>query len=239
MHPNKMFHTASTNTLSSGVKYKTPTPDEVWLIEMEANALAHCSHDFLLPFMPHSTPKNEQNHVMHGKGSCTPKRVLISLCGKHFSSSCERKHGILKVWERFYLSAFSRTINRSSHANSSLHLSNSSTSMSPCTLLHLPRNLDLPSSSSPLVDPLFFLSSLFWQFNPIGLFVDYGSSYVFDSTSPPYVPSAQQNLVNLYGIIKCNTKLSMLGVKGTHVVVLHVPVLCISIILTQLQWKNL
>jgi S-adenosylmethionine synthetase len=58
------------------------------------------------------------------------------------------------------------------------------------------------------------------------LFVD----YVFDGTSPPYVPSAQPNPVNNYGITKRDAELGVLGVEGARVVVLRIPILCVSII---------
>jgi S-adenosylmethionine synthetase len=54
-----------------------------------------------------------------------------------------------------------------------------------------------------------------------GLSID----YVFDGTSPPYVPSAQPNPVNLYGITKRDAELAVLGVEGAYVIVLRVPVL--------------
>jgi S-adenosylmethionine synthetase len=56
-----------------------------------------------------------------------------------------------------------------------------------------------------------------------GLSID----YVFDGTSPPYVPSAQPNPLNLYGITKRDAELAVLGVRveGAHVIVLRVPVL--------------
>jgi S-adenosylmethionine synthetase len=56
-----------------------------------------------------------------------------------------------------------------------------------------------------------------------GLSID----YVFDGTSPPYVPSAQPNPLNLYGITKRDAELAVLrvGVEGAHAIVLRVPVL--------------
>ena len=54
---------------------------------------------------------------------------------------------------------------------------------------------------------------------------DLSIDYVFDGTSPPYVPSAQPNPVNLYGITKRDAELAVLGVEGAHVIVLRVPVL--------------
>jgi S-adenosylmethionine synthetase len=57
-----------------------------------------------------------------------------------------------------------------------------------------------------------------------GLSID----YVFDGTSPPYVPSAEPNPINLYGITKRDAELAVLGVEGAHVAVLRVPILCVS-----------
>jgi S-adenosylmethionine synthetase len=54
-----------------------------------------------------------------------------------------------------------------------------------------------------------------------GLSID----YVFDGTSPPYVPSAQTNPVNLYAITKRDAEVAVLGVEGAHVIVLRVPIL--------------
>jgi len=58
-------------------------------------------------------------------------------------------------------------------------------------------------------------------------FVLISTDYVFDGTSPPYVPSAQPNPLNLYGITKRDAELAVLGVRveGAHVIVLRVPVL--------------
>jgi S-adenosylmethionine synthetase len=62
--------------------------------------------------------------------------------------------------------------------------------------------------------------------------------YVFDGNSPPYVPSAQPNPVNLYGITKRDAELGVLGVEGAHVAVLRVPVLCVSIIYRIVRKRN-
>jgi len=51
------------------------------------------------------------------------------------------------------------------------------------------------------------------------------TDYVFDGTSPPYVPSAQPNPVNLYGITKRDAELCVLGIEGARVAVLRVPIL--------------
>jgi len=51
------------------------------------------------------------------------------------------------------------------------------------------------------------------------------TDYVFDGTSPPYVPSAEPNPVNLYGITKRDAELAVLGVEDAHVAVLRVPIL--------------
>jgi S-adenosylmethionine synthetase len=51
------------------------------------------------------------------------------------------------------------------------------------------------------------------------------TDYVFDGTSPPYVPSAQPNPVNLYGTTKRDAELAVLGIEGAHVAVLRVPIL--------------
>lgn len=55
----------------------------------------------------------------------------------------------------------------------------------------------------------------------LGYFID----YVFDGTSPPYVPSAATNPVNTYGQTKRDGELGVLGVEGAKGVVLRVPVL--------------
>ncbi|KAI9507582.1 NAD-P-binding protein [Russula earlei] len=51
------------------------------------------------------------------------------------------------------------------------------------------------------------------------------TDYVFDGTSPPYVPSAQTNPVNFYGITKRDAEIAVLGVEGAHVAVLRIPIL--------------
>ncbi|KAI0052153.1 NAD-P-binding protein [Auriscalpium vulgare] len=51
------------------------------------------------------------------------------------------------------------------------------------------------------------------------------TDYVFDGTSPPYVPSARTNPLNFYGITKRDGEIAVLGVEGARVVVLRVPVL--------------
>ncbi|KAI0035799.1 NAD-P-binding protein [Vararia minispora EC-137] len=51
------------------------------------------------------------------------------------------------------------------------------------------------------------------------------TDYVFDGTSPPYVPSARTNPLNLYGHTKRDGELSVLGIEGAIAVVLRVPVL--------------
>ena len=57
--------------------------------------------------------------------------------------------------------------------------------------------------------------------------VYFSTDYVFDGTSPPYVPSAQPNPLNLYGITKRDAELAVLGVEGAHAIVLRVPILYI------------
>ncbi|VDB96028.1 unnamed protein product [Peniophora sp. CBMAI 1063] len=51
------------------------------------------------------------------------------------------------------------------------------------------------------------------------------TDYVFDGTSPPYVPSAHTNPLNLYGQTKRDGEIAVLGVEGAKAVVLRVPVL--------------
>ncbi|KAA1472560.1 NAD-P-binding protein, partial [Dentipellis sp. KUC8613] len=51
------------------------------------------------------------------------------------------------------------------------------------------------------------------------------TDYVFDGTSPPYVPSARTNPLNIYGRTKRDGELAVLGVEGARGVVLRVPVL--------------
>ncbi|KAI0066851.1 NAD-P-binding protein [Artomyces pyxidatus] len=51
------------------------------------------------------------------------------------------------------------------------------------------------------------------------------TDYVFDGTSPPYVPSAPTHPLNFYGITKRDGEVAVLGVEGARAVVLRVPVL--------------
>ncbi|KII87630.1 hypothetical protein PLICRDRAFT_42137 [Plicaturopsis crispa FD-325 SS-3] len=51
------------------------------------------------------------------------------------------------------------------------------------------------------------------------------TDYVFDGTSPPYVPSAVTNPLQLYGRTKRAGEVGVLGVEGARAVVLRVPVL--------------
>jgi len=51
------------------------------------------------------------------------------------------------------------------------------------------------------------------------------SDYVFDGTSPPYLPSSATNPVNLYGTTKRDGETAVLGVQGAKPIVLRVPVL--------------
>ncbi|KAF9652640.1 NAD-P-binding protein [Thelephora ganbajun] len=51
------------------------------------------------------------------------------------------------------------------------------------------------------------------------------TDYVFDGTSPPYLPSSVTNPVNFYGKTKRDGELAVLGVQGADSVVLRVPVL--------------
>ncbi|KAI0319248.1 NAD-P-binding protein [Amylostereum chailletii] len=51
------------------------------------------------------------------------------------------------------------------------------------------------------------------------------TDYVFDGTSPPYVPSAHTNPLNFYGVAKRDGEVAVLGVQGARAVVLRVPVL--------------
>jgi S-adenosylmethionine synthetase len=56
-----------------------------------------------------------------------------------------------------------------------------------------------------------------------------GIDYVFDGTSPPYAPSSTTNPLNLYGRTKRDGELAVLdGKSGASVVVLRLPVLCVS-----------
>jgi S-adenosylmethionine synthetase len=54
------------------------------------------------------------------------------------------------------------------------------------------------------------------------------TDYVFDGTSPPYVPSAQTNPLQFYGETKRDGEVAILGVEGAKAVVLRVPVLCVT-----------
>lgn len=49
--------------------------------------------------------------------------------------------------------------------------------------------------------------------------------YVFDGTSPPYLPSSETNPVNLYGKTKRAGEIAALAVQGANSVVLRVPIL--------------
>jgi len=51
------------------------------------------------------------------------------------------------------------------------------------------------------------------------------TDYVFDGTSPPYLPSSKTNPANFYGKTKCDGEIAVLGVQGAKSVVLRVPVL--------------
>ncbi|ETW79132.1 hypothetical protein HETIRDRAFT_445859 [Heterobasidion irregulare TC 32-1] len=51
------------------------------------------------------------------------------------------------------------------------------------------------------------------------------TDYVFDGSSPPYVPSARTNPLQLYGTSKRDGELAVLGIEGAHAVILRVPVL--------------
>jgi len=51
------------------------------------------------------------------------------------------------------------------------------------------------------------------------------TDYVFDGTTPPYLPSSATNPVNFYGTTKRDGELAVLGVRGAKSVVLRVPVL--------------
>lgn len=55
--------------------------------------------------------------------------------------------------------------------------------------------------------------------------VVYIVDYVFDGTSPPYLPSSITHPVNLYGTTKRDGELAVLGVEGSKSTVLRVPVL--------------
>ncbi|KAH9973873.1 NAD-P-binding protein [Lactifluus volemus] len=73
------------------------------------------------------------------------------------------------------------------------------------------------------VDVPTHLATLAKEFGFTLIFVS--TDYVFDGTSPPYVPSAQPNPVNHYGITKRDAELGVLGVEGARVVVLRIPIL--------------
>lgn len=78
-------------------------------------------------------------------------------------------------------------------------------------------------STGTVTPAILFFKSGFARFNyNPSLSID----YVFDGTSPPYVPSAEPNPLNLYAITKRDAELAVLGVEGAHVAVLRVPVLC-------------
>jgi len=51
------------------------------------------------------------------------------------------------------------------------------------------------------------------------------TDYVFDGTSPPYVPSSRTNPLNIYGQTKRDGELAVLGIEGARAAVLRVPVL--------------
>jgi hypothetical protein len=84
--------------------------------------------------------------------------------------------------------------------------------------IHSRRYLHRYSNSYPFVLNLSFAR---FNYNP-----SLSTDYVFDGTSPPYVPSAEPNPLNVYAITKRDAELAVLGVEGAHVVVLRVPVLC-------------
>lgn len=64
-----------------------------------------------------------------------------------------------------------------------------------------------------------------FEFARFNLSLGLSTDYVFDGTSPPYVPSAQPNPVNLYSTTKRDAELAVLGIEGAHVAVLRVPIL--------------
>jgi len=74
-------------------------------------------------------------------------------------------------------------------------------------------NVDVPAHLAALSKELGFI------------LVFISTEYVFDGTSPPYVPSAQPNPINLYGMTKRDAELAVLGIEGAHVAVLRVPIL--------------
>jgi S-adenosylmethionine synthetase len=49
--------------------------------------------------------------------------------------------------------------------------------------------------------------------------------YVFDGTSPPYLPSSATNPVNLYGSTKRDGEIAVLGIQDAKSIALRVPVL--------------
>lgn len=49
--------------------------------------------------------------------------------------------------------------------------------------------------------------------------------YVFDGSSPPYLPSSKTNPINFYGKTKHEGEIAVLNVQGAKSVVLRVPVL--------------
>ncbi|PPQ86623.1 hypothetical protein CVT25_006807, partial [Psilocybe cyanescens] len=51
------------------------------------------------------------------------------------------------------------------------------------------------------------------------------TDYVFDGTSPPYIPSSSTNPLQLYGRSKRDGEVAILGVDGAKVIILRVPVL--------------
>jgi len=74
-------------------------------------------------------------------------------------------------------------------------------------------NIDVPAHLAVLAKELGFT------------LIAISTDYIFDGTSPPYVPSAQTNPVNLYGITKRDGELAVLGVQGARVAALRVPIL--------------
>lgn len=54
--------------------------------------------------------------------------------------------------------------------------------------------------------------------------------YVFDGTSPPYLPSSPTNPLQFYGQTKRDGEIAVLGVQGAKSVVLRVPVLYVSLL---------
>ncbi|KAI0266065.1 hypothetical protein BC834DRAFT_139691 [Gloeopeniophorella convolvens] len=74
-------------------------------------------------------------------------------------------------------------------------------------------NVDVPAHLAALSKALGFV------------LVYISTDYVFDGTSPPYVPSAPTHPLNLYGTTKRDGELAVLGVEGARAAVLRVPVL--------------